>query len=210
MLAHRRKWITWQAWLRFHCHVLRERSAAEYRKLMLTGYLLLPQAPCCCSLRQCHVKSTLLHPAWSCKESLCSVTTSVTTSSYCAGTYRALNLWRDNARELWTERNAVKLQRAAMLCFGSYCQRAMHSWRHAVWLRRTLRRGLQSREVVVLDQCASQDIQSLVRCPPASTRKGAPIDRLSGYCGLVCRCVADARLDLLAGCDIGYVQDPPT
>ena len=120
------------------------------------------------------------HLASSCVESLCSVTTSVTTSSYCAGTYRALKLWRDNARELRTERNDVKLQRAAMLYFGSYCQRAIHSWRHAVWLRRTLRRGLQSHEVVVLDQCASQDIQSLVRCPPASTRKGAPIDRLSG------------------------------
>ena len=104
----------------------------------------------------------------------------------------------------------MKLQRAAMLCFGSYCQRAMHSWLHAVWLRRTLRRGLQSHEVVVLHQCAPQDIQSLVRCPPASTRKGAHIDRLSGYCGLVCRCVADARLDLLAGCGIGYVLDPVT
>lgn len=71
------------------------------------------------------------------------------------GTHRALKLWRDTAHELQAERDAVKLQRAAMLCFGSYCQRAMGSWRHAVWLRRTLRRALESHEVVLLDQCAS-------------------------------------------------------
>ena len=42
----------------------------------------------------------------------------------------------------------MKLQKAAMLCFGSYCMRAMHSWRHAVWLRRSLKRGLESHEVL--------------------------------------------------------------
>jgi hypothetical protein len=45
------------------------------------------------------------------------------------------------------------MQRAAMLCFRSYCQRAMHSWRHAVGLQRTLKRGLESHEVVVLEVC---------------------------------------------------------
>ncbi len=50
----------------------------------------------------------------------------------------------------------MKLQKAAMLCFGSYCMRAMHSWRHAVWLRRLLKRGLESHEV-----CASHPASTM-------------------------------------------------
>lgn len=62
---------------------------------------------------------------------------------------RMLRQWKDHAQALRAERTVVKLQKAAVLCFGSYCMRAMHSWRQAVSLRRLLKRGLQFHQVLI-------------------------------------------------------------